>query len=159
MVLFTSVHVLPPLHTKYACPHKIWMFYMSRKQKKQIHASRQRFACGEIEIVFAKGRWLLWKSEKFWYNGKRSPPNIFSMKDGISIRNYLRNPIKMVRMLYKYDFWCELVVFVKKDKFYIKKELYWFRLGIQGSLFFKLYESFGRPNNSRILFNIMLKFF
>ena len=39
--LLISVHVLPPLHTKYACPHKIGMFYMSREPKKQIHASRQ----------------------------------------------------------------------------------------------------------------------
>ena len=23
----TSVHVLPPLHTKYPCTHKVWMFY------------------------------------------------------------------------------------------------------------------------------------
>ena len=41
-------------------------------------------------------------------------PCFFFMREGISIRNHLWNPIKMVRMLYKYDFWCELVVFVVK---------------------------------------------
>ena len=45
---------------------------------------------------------------------KNRPQIFFSMEEGISIRNYLRNPIKMVRILYKYDFWCELVVFVVK---------------------------------------------
>ena len=55
------------------------------------------------------------KSEKCCYNGKKSAPNtFFSMKEGISIKNYLRNLIKMIWMLYKYDFWCELVVFAVK---------------------------------------------
>ena len=36
------------------------------------------------------------------------------MKEGISIRNYLRNPIKMVPMLYNDDFERKLVVFVVK---------------------------------------------
>ena len=71
-------------------------------------------------IGFSSKGWLLlqkkWKKkEKFWYNGKKSPPNIFfPMKGGISIRNYLGNPIKMVPMLYNDDFWHKLVVFIVK---------------------------------------------
>ena len=38
---------------------------------------------------------------------------------GISIRNYLRNPIKMVPMLYNDDFRRKLVVFVEKK---VKKQ-------------------------------------
>ena len=60
----------------------------------------------------------------------KNRPHIFffSMKEGISIRNYLRNPIKMVRMLYKYDFWCELVVFVVKkvEKSHIRENVDFF---------------------------------
>ena len=33
--MWSSVHVLPPLRTKYACTHKIGMFYMSREHKKR----------------------------------------------------------------------------------------------------------------------------
>ncbi len=36
----------------------------------------------------------------------------FSMEEGISIRNYLRNPITMVPMLYNVDFRRKLVAFV-----------------------------------------------
>ena len=55
------------------------------------------------------------KREKNLYNGKISPPNIFSsLEEGISIRNYLRNPIKIVPMLYNDDFRRKMVVFVVK---------------------------------------------
>ena len=46
------------------------------------------------------------KVKNFDIMEKNGPSNIFfSMKEDISIRNYLRISIKMVRMLYKYDFW------------------------------------------------------
>ena len=41
-------------------------------------------------------------------------PIFFSLKEGILIRNYLGNPIKMVLMLYNDDFWHKLVVFIVK---------------------------------------------
>ena len=43
-----------------------------------------------------------------------SSPIFFSLKQGILIRNYLGNPIKMVPMLYNDDFWHKLVVFIVK---------------------------------------------
>ena len=62
------------------------------------------------------------KSQKIGYNGKKWPPNIFfSLEEGISIRNYLRNPIKMVPMLYNNDFRRKSVVFVMKK---VKKQSY-----------------------------------
>ena len=41
-------------------------------------------------------------------------PIFFLLKEGILIRNYLGNPIKMVPMLYNDDFWHKLVVFIVK---------------------------------------------
>ena len=38
----------------------------------------------------------------------------FSVEEGILIRNYLRNPIKMVLMLFNYGFRGKMVVFVVK---------------------------------------------
>ena len=51
------------------------------------------------------------------------PPNIpfFSLEEGILIRNYLRNPIKMVLMLFNYGFRGKMVVFVVKK---VKKQSY-----------------------------------
>ena len=43
-----------------------------------------------------------------------SSPIFFSLKEGILIRNYLGNPIRMVPMLYNDDFWHKLVVFIVK---------------------------------------------
>ena len=45
----------------------------------------------------------------------------FSVEEGILIRNYLRNPIKMVLMLFNYGFRGKMVVFVVKK---VKKQSY-----------------------------------
>ena len=45
---------------------------------------------------------------------KNPLPPFFSLKEGILIKNYLRNPKKMVPMLYNNDFWRKLGVFVEK---------------------------------------------
>ncbi len=42
------------------------------------------------------------------------PPIFFSLKASILIRNYPRNPKKMVPMLYNNDFWGKFVDFVEK---------------------------------------------
>ena len=47
--------------------------------------------------------------------------SFFSVEEGISIRNYLRNPIKMVLMLFNYGFRGKMVVFVVKK---VKKQSY-----------------------------------
>ena len=62
------------------------------------------------------------KVKKFDIMEKKSPPNIFfSLEEGISIRNYLGNSIKMVPKLYINDFRRKLVVFVVKK---VKKQSY-----------------------------------
>ena len=50
----------------------------------------------------------------------------FSVEEGIPIKNYLRNPIKMVLMFYNDDFRRKLVVFVVKKvkKTVIIKNMY-----------------------------------
>ena len=45
----------------------------------------------------------------------------FSVEEGILIRNYVRNPIKMVLMLFNYGFRGKMVVFVVKK---VKKQSY-----------------------------------
>ena len=47
---------------------------------------------------------------------EKNRPQIFffSLEEGISIRNYLRNSIKMVPMLYNDDFRRKLLIFVVK---------------------------------------------
>ena len=47
--------------------------------------------------------------------------SFFPVEEGISIRNYLRNPLKMVPMIYNDDFRRKMVVFVVKK---VKKQSY-----------------------------------
>jgi hypothetical protein len=55
------------------------------------------------------------KVKKFDIMEKNRPQIfLFSLEEGTSIRNYLRNSIKMVPMLYNDDFRRKLVVFVVK---------------------------------------------
>ena len=118
------------MHAGMFCPHCIQSMRVPTKSKCFIrqdvytYISKNELVSLGKDLLAAKLNYLqgggcccckkVKKNEKFIYIGKKSPPNIFfPMKEGISIRNYLRNPIKMI---YKYDFWRELVVYVVKKE-------------------------------------------
>ncbi len=62
------------------------------------------------------------KVKKFDAMEKNRPQTFFfPLEESISIRNYLRNPIEMVPMLYNDDFRRKLVVFVVKK---VKKVIF-----------------------------------
>ena len=109
------------------CPHWIHSMRVPTKFKCFIclETIRNEFMPLGKDLLAAKLNYLQrggcckkkWKKVKNFdiMEKNRSQIFFFLLEEGFSIRNYLRNSIKMMPMLYNSDFWRKLVVFVVKQ--------------------------------------------